>query len=1137
MKKKQLNKNINRSIKHSWGRFISIMLLMMLGSFALLGLFVTGPDMRSTSINYFKKYNTADITILSDYGISETEMSAIESVSDIKEIEYIYLKDVIIKDTNTSVRIFSSPSTISLYELKEGNYPINDDEIAIDYSLKDEYPLNSTISFTEKSTTLSTEDTLIRHEYTVVGYIYSSEILGATNKGTTTVGTGTLNAYAIVNKSNFNSSVYMMAKIRFNDTYDLDPYSDEYQDNISSHKEELSTALNNIKDIRFTSIKETSQDTIDKAEETLNKAKEELENAKKTLTSAQNKLSSAKKTIKSSETALNNAKETLDNASNEISTNEETLKIKEQEYQTAKTTLEEKEQEYNTALATYNEAKKEVEEAEITLKESKETLTQIINILNTVENIYNNGTSNIEENITKLTNLINNSSLTKEEKENLLKRIDEINTNYNSYKTLIESIYKPIKITVSNNEKLLEEKELELESAKTTLNEKKNLLDNAKIELENGKQQLSDARTTLDNAYTTIENAKEEVNNGYNEYYSNLNKINNAKSTLKSQENKYNTALKEYEEQEPSAIEEITNGEEQLNTAKETLTNLSSPTYYVYSRSQIPGSAGYTIYGTISTIIDDLAKIFPVFLYFVAALVTLTTMTRFVYEERIINGTLKSLGYSDYDIIHKFTKYGLIAGLTGTIIGIILGSTLLPMIVYNTYKTGFTLPEIELHFYPTYSLLAIILSLCSSVIPAYIVAKRELKERPAALLLPPAPKAGTKILLERIKPIWNKLNFTHKVTARNIFRYKSRMLMTIFGVAGATAILFTGFSVQSSISKINDRQFNDIIKYDLIIAKNDVTTSSEKEEYNTILNDTSIKSNLQIYYDTSTITNSNKETEDIKVIIPEDTTNFRDYINLVNRKTKEELSLDNDGVVISERLADLLNVFVGDTFTFTDSSDIKHTVKVSGICEMYTGHFMFMNSNYYEITYDKEYKTNSNLVLVNDKSISNVNNISSKFMMLSSVKGIVSNTSMQTQIETITKSLNKIMMVLTIVAGLLAIVIIYNLTNINVSERIRELSTIKVLGFRDNEVTMYIYRETIILTVIAIVVGWLIGMGLHSYILAIVPPDDVMFNPEEVFTSYLIPFILITIINIIMQIYIHKKLQNIDMLEALKSVD
>lgn len=1139
---KKLNKDILKSITHSWGRFISIVLLMALGSFAFIGLLVTGPDMRITAQKYFDKYNTADISIISDYGIDDSEIAAIEKASKIKDVEYFYLKDVTIENTDISVRIFSKPEDVSLYELKEGKYPSKSDEIAIDYEYADKYDIGDTICFTEKLSSENEEFVLKNHQYKIVGFVYSTEILSSLNKGQTTVGTGELDSYAIINKENFNSDVYMMAKVIFKDTENVDPYSNEYTNLITKHKKELSNLLNDQQGFRFENIKSKYQAEVDDAKAELNSAWEEFENTKRQLDDAKKSLSNGQEQIDSNELELLRAKKQIENAEMQILNNEKTLSVKQSEYDKSKSLLDEKQKDYNLKNFNLNEKLKSLEELKEKIEIEQNELNDKKNLIENEKEKYEVDINSLNERITVIQNVLMNEELTEEEILSYQTQLLECNQNLDKlkkeYDDFINNTYSESLNEIEESQKNIDAKKEESYSLEKQLNIEQNKLLQVKQELDNGYFNLSMVNNQLKKSYYSLNSAKDTLNESKLDYNYGVQQLTRAKNELIQKEKEYNQSLQKFNEKEEGILTELKNSELEINDFQKQVDSLEAPIYSIYTRREIPGSEGYDIYTTISEIVDSLSKIFPVFLYFVAALVTLTTMTRFVTEERINLGTLKSLGYKDRDIIKKFVVYGFIAGMFGTILGVILGHILLPYIVYNAYDVGFTYPKIELHFYPLYTLIAIILSLCSSVIPAYIVAKRELQEMPSLLLLPKAPKAGSKIMLEKITPIWNKMSFTHKVTARNLFRYKSRMLMTIFGVAGATALLFTGFSVRNSIAEINQRQFSDIIKYEMIVVNNDVFSQSGDKDLINLLESDEVKNYLSIYYESALITAGEKnDDEEIKVIVPRNQDDFRNYINLVNRQTQNELNLEDDGVIVSERLAELLNLKVGSVFEYKDSKENIRKVKVSGICEMYTGHFIFMNKKEYEKVYETDYENNANLILLNDGSISNTKKVAAQFMKLSSVKGVSQNTTLYNQIDTIAKSLNKIMTVLIIVASLLSIVIIYNLTNINVSERIRELSTIKVLGFRDKEVTMYIYRETIILTIIAIAFGFIIGLGLHKYILDIVPPDDVMFNPNQWIGSFVIPAVIILFVSLLMKVIVNNKLKKIDMLEALKSVD
>ena len=593
-----------------------------------------------------------------------------------------------------------------------------------------------------------------------------------------------------------------------------------------------------------------------------------------------------------------------------------------------------------------------------------------------------------------------------------------------------------------------------------------------------------------------------------------------------------------FAKRESEVAEEISVGEEKIAEAQEIVNNLKAPVYSLNTRREIPGSEGYRTYSTVSKIVDALANIFPIFLYFVAALVTSTTMARFVDEERINSGTLKALGYSNRDILKKFTFYGLSSSLIGTFIGVLLGHILLPMIVYNAYHNGFVFQNIELHFNLKITIVAVCLSIFSSAVPAWLVASKELKDQPANLLLPKPPAAGSKIFLERITFIWSRMTFTHKVTARNIFRYKKRMFMTIFGVAGAVTLLFAGFSVQHSIDGISNRQFGDIIHYDMIIVENNTSLAKQKKEVAEQLNTKAIKESAAIHFENMTkVAGKNNDTQNIKLLVPVEKEELSSYIDLENRESGRELELPDDGVIITERLAKLLKVNVGDTITLNDEDGHGRKMNVHDITEMYMGHFAFTSKEGYEKIFHHSYEPNAFVINLSNRSLSNTEKQAENFMNLDGVKAVVQNTSLINQVHTIVNSLNKIMRVLIIVAALLGIVILYNLTNINVSERMRELSTIKVLGFYDKEVTMYIYRETILLTTLGVIVSFGIGEFLHQYIIAVVPPDEVMFNPALGLASFLVPAVIIALVTLLLGFMVNYRLRNVDMLEALKSVE
>lgn len=1253
MKKKMLWKDVFKSISKSKGRFFSIFGLMLLGSFALIGLKVTGPDMRATGENYVNKLNSADITVISPLGLDKNDVKTINKAEGTQHIEYGYLKDVVTKGSDEGIRLYSMGKDLSGYHLVKGRLPEKDTEIALDNNHNGKYKIGDTFKVTEKADATGTK-ILKATDFKIVGFVYSAEILSNINMGQSTAGSGELKGYGVVTPDTFDSQYYMLARMSFKDTVAVDPYSDEYTDKIQAYKDSLGKLLKDQPEIRLADIQKEYQQQIDDGQKKIDDAKKQLADAKEQLTSgqlkiedgqaqiqqAQDSISQGETQLASAQEALASGKTTLDEkwtqlqagksqlaeaknsldagavqlseaanaiangksqlvaGQNQITQKESELASAKQEYADKKAQLDTAQANYNAGKAKYDSAEKEISSNEQQLNDGKAKYEAGLKQLSDGINQANAGLNQIEQQVAEIDKALAQPNLPADQKQKLEAQLQALNqqktevqqqlTDLTAKQTATQAEYDAFKmnaydpgmakIAVAKKELVVQKKELNQAAVKIGTGQQQ--LAAVATQIANGEQQLVAAKETIAaNQQVLAEKEQQyqasltQYNNGlasYNqnqeayyaglaewtqgvetldtksaEYQANKDKLDAAKSELASKETDLSAAKdelaekqNEFDEKEPDAEKEIKDAEEKLKDAQETLDKLKAPVYSLNSRREIPGSEGYKIYSTISKIVDALANVFPIFLYFVAALVTSTTMARFVDEERINSGTLKALGYSNKDVLKKFTFYGLVSSLLGTVIGIILGHTLLPFIVYNAYHDGFVFQNIEVHFNLWISLVAILLAIISSIGPAWLVAAKELKERPAQLLLPKPPAAGSKILLERLPFIWNKMSFTHKVTARNIFRYKKRMLMTIFGVAGAVALLFAGFSVQHSIGGISERQFGDIIHYDMIVAENDRLLDKQKTEIENQLKDNEVKESLGIHYESmSKIAGANKDTQEIKLIVPSENDQLKNYVMLDNRKSGDSLKLPDEGVIISERLAKLLNVQTGDTIILKDADNVSRKMKVSGITEMYMGHFVFTSKAGFERIFGTDYQTNAYLVNLENNSLSNTEKQAANFMNLAGVEGVVQNTTMINQVHTIVNSLNKIMKVLIVIAALLGIVILYNLTNINVSERIRELSTIKVLGFYNNEVTMYIYRETILLTILGILAGFGIGEILHQYIITVVPPDDVMFNPALGGGSFLIPALIIAIVTIFLGAVVNHRLKNVDMLEALKSVD
>ena len=654
----------------------------------------------------------------------------------------------------------------------------------------------------------------------------------------------------------------------------------------------------------------------------------------------------------------------------------------------------------------------------------------------------------------------------------------------------------------------------------------------ADTEIQKGQKELSRAKDTLQIAKSQIDQGQKQLDL----QDAQLSKLGpflpaqqQASSQAKIQQAK--AELDQKKKEWTSGQNELAPKEEELLQAQRDLEQLEIPSYHVYDRKTMPGGQGYLMYSNASSSISAVGNIFPVVLYLVAAMVTFTTMTRFVDEERTNAGIFKALGYRTKDIVLKFVLYGFFAGTIGTLLGNLLGHYFLSGIISKIITQGMVIGDSKEYFYANMTLMALGLSLVASVLPAYWVSRKELKEEANLLLLPKPPVSGSQIFLERIGFIWKRLSFTHKVTARNLFRYKLRMLMTIFGVAGSVALLFAGLGIQSSVKGVPNRQFQEILSYELIVAKKTNASPQESKELTNRLAKSDIKNYQSLYSQLLEASlKGGRDKQSITMMVT-DRADLSPFVTLASLHKGEPLSLKK-GVIISSKLAQLAGVTDGDRLTIDG-----HSFKVAGITENYVGHFIYMDQTTYQKIYGKKAPENSYLVQLQDPSQQEVQAVSRDMMALAAVKGVSQNASMISLFTSVAKSLDKTMMILVVVSILLAIVILYNLTHINVAERIRELSTIKVLGFHNKEVTLYIYRETILLSVIGILLGLGGGYYLHQFLIAMIAPDAILFYPYVGLGVCFFPVGGIVLLLILLGIYVDYYLRKVDMLEALKSVD
>lgn len=1157
--KRTLHKEIRQSFRQSRGRFLSILCLMFLGSFALVGLKVVRPNVEEMLTHFFAEHQVMDLAIISEYGLSRDDQHELNQLEDMT-IEYGYFTDVVIEATDTAFRLFSLPKNISHYHLLAGTMPQTPQEIVLNSKYQSHYRIGDTIRFTQKGQAKLLKST----DFTITGFVTSAEILSDTTIGSANAGTGYLEGYGVIGADVFDTDVYTIARIRFDALSKLPPFSKAYQAKLQVLHQQIDALLTDNGELRLKRIQSDAQSEIASAEQEISSAQSKLSSAEIELSKAQSEIDRHQSALHSASIEIANQDETLATAAEQLATAETELYNSKfvldqvsQQLNDANTTLSQQKTLLDEGFAALATAKNELDSKEALLKTSLETLNTTKAELDAHKKTLDQANSDLTTNETHL-----NTAMA-----DLQQQIDALVAQGIDPQTVPEIVAAQTTLTEQANtlQTAREEYERNLSHYQTGLSHYQTGLAeyeagslqhaNGLAEYEANATHLNGKQTLYQQAVETLEANAQAYQIGLSDYQAGMNifainqsdyesghhQLQAAKQTYKDGQSDLNSAQQQledetqlFEQKRSEADSNIQEANQEIADAKEALAKLIVPDYHTYTRHTFLTSNGYRmITGSIEGI-HSVGDLFPVILYLVAALVTMTTMTRFVNEERTHIGLLKALGYSDNDILKKFTWYGLTAGLIGTLLGIMAGTYLLPAILIDTLYGKMPIPDVPFRFHLGISSLAVISTIICSTLPPLFIARKTLQETPALLLLPKPPAKGATILLERIRPIWRRLTFTQKVTCRNIFRYKQRMLMTIFGVAGSVALLLAGLGITASLNNIVTKQYGNILHYDMIVMLNHSLSSNERKELNQLLRQENIAQHQSIYAKTFTTTVPHSpDTQDITLIVTE-AEHLTPFVELRQRQTQQPLLLDDMGVILSEHYATLLNASVQDTVPLTNQHSVTD-IPILGIAEFYAGHFMFMTPTGYAQYFGETPTNNAYFITLHTSSPTEIKRLAAQFMSLDAVKNVAQNTDIIEQVEAVVDSLSTSMQILTIVSVFLAIVILYNLTTINVAERIRELSTIKVLGFYDREVTRYIYRETMILSLIGIAFGLIAGKLLHRIMIATISPNNMMFDPEIAHHIYIIPPLVIVLILSVLGAFVHFTLKHVDMLEALKA--
>lgn len=651
------------------------------------------------------------------------------------------------------------------------------------------------------------------------------------------------------------------------------------------------------------------------------------------------------------------------------------------------------------------------------------------------------------------------------------------------------------------------------------------------------------AQSRLDGAASQLASGRSQLDAGKQSYAAGAAELESGKAEYASGLESYEEGRAEYDEKAADAAAQFVDAETKLADAQAEIDALEAPEIMVLDRTKNIGAESFV---SDAGRIDRIAMVFPFIFFLVAALVSLTTMTRMVEEERVLIGTYKALGYSKARITSKYLIYAVVASGVGAAVGIVALSLFLPYFIMNAYSIIYAVPVRPTPIDPGMALLSAGLGVGITVAATCFAAASTLRETPAALMLPRAPKAGKRILLERVKLLWSRMSFSWKVTARNIFRYKRRFFMAVIGIAGCTALLLTGLGLQNAINDIIDKQFGEIYHYNMVVREADDVSQEDASAVGGILADTGLESAHAAAHTenmlAARVDDPNGEQQRFELIVPEDPQQFSEYVTMRERVGHDPLSLDGEGVVISEKLANELGLSTGETMLLFDEDAVGNAtgegreVRVSGIMENYVSQYAFATPEAFgKISGEAPAFTTLFVKATEDETQRAA--LSDELLAIDGVKTVGFNDETIESYRTMLKSVDAVVVVLVVAAAALAFVVLYNLTNINITERQREIATLKVLGFNAHEVNAYIYRETLLLSAIGALVGCVLGIFMEGFVVVTAEVDQVMFGREIHALSFVIAFVLTMLFSVLVTLFMRKKLSDIDMVESLKSVE
>lgn len=1111
-------RNLFRDIRKTLSRFLSIVIIIAVGVAFYAGVRATSPDMKMSGDKYFSENNLMDFRIISTLGLTKDDIEEISKVSGVKSVEGEYSLDAVIEREGRSLvlNVNSLPKSGGINDIRliEGRRPENPNEAIVEDGFLEENKLKLGDSIELKSGgEKGLEDRLENTLFKIVGTAKSPLYISA-QRQLSSVGNGSVRGFVYILGEAFKGDIYSEAYVRVDREESKDSLfiNDEYKDAVKP----VETALKDIGtprgEIRYQEVVVEGRQKLNDAEEELQRGRKEAEekfsDAHRKIDEGRAKLLSGSEDLRKNEALFNEkmaeGQKKIDDGKRGIQEGEKTLSLNAKVIENGRLEIE--------------KGKLQLDEGERLLKKGKQDAARGISAA---------VAGKVEE--ARLLMLENPHNPIYEYKYDAIKKL------YDDY--IYDKDFDGIYLGLKNANMIDNFKpELDIEALNTSFKAEESKIAAGRVELQKREAELKVGEAKLNAGRLQLEESKRELLKGEEELKKGREegslKLSKAKADLLNGEAELNKNAEKLRDEEEKVSKKLKDAEDEINGNREKLNEVKKPEWFVLGRGT---NVGYETYRQDSERIDSIGKAFPLIFFLVAALVSLTTMTRMVQDKRVEIGTFKALGYSSSAIVAHYLIYALSASIIGSLVGISIGFRLFPPLIMTAYGSLYSIPYMVTPFNTGIALQASLVAVIFVAAAAAGATMEELRENPAALMRPKPPKSGKTILLERIGFIWRRLSFTRKVTARNIFRYKQRLVMTVIGIAACTALMITGFGLKEGIIGATEAQFSRVYKYDM---QSSLSKNIGQEEKNEIKakaeKDSNIKSTMFFLSKNSSVKIDDSKGQDAYVVVPENKTSIGSFISLT--MDGKELSLGDDGVIITEKLSRLVNKKPGDIINIT-VNDKSVEAKISGITEHYIQHYVYMSPEYYERLTGEKIVYNGFYGLLNNTSEEQQESTAKELKEIKNISSVGFKNNIQIDYDKSMNSINSVVLVLIVSAGVLAFVVIYNLTNINIAERRRELATIKLLGFYNNELASYIYRENMILTLIGSITGIFLGIILNHYILLSAETNVIMFL-NKISPIYFLYSVLLTIgFSLIVNAAMYKRFDRIDMIESLKSVE